>query len=39
MASDLEITPFIVVMLALSVLKSYRELADTDKTKAVAARH
>jgi hypothetical protein len=39
MASDLETIPFFVVMLALSVLKSYRELADTDNTKAIAARH
>jgi hypothetical protein len=39
MASDLETIPFFVLMLALSMLKSYRELADTDKTKAVAARH
>jgi hypothetical protein len=31
MASDLETIPFFVVMLALSVLKSYRELVNTDK--------
>jgi hypothetical protein len=39
MASDLETIPFFVLMLALSVLKSYRELADMDKPEARAARH
>jgi hypothetical protein len=39
MAPDLETIPCFVVMLALLVLKSYREIADTDKIEAHAARH